>query len=505
MKKKVLLVLTTTILAITAVGCNSSREDSTESFSSQPSSITNTSSELSATSQTSSESRATSSEASSASSNSQSSSSQSTSSTQNIIREITVEVPKYVDETKHYDFTFEYSDNDALFASPSHTFNRYLADFAFGNAVANQNKTKINKFYTDAGFDHIALSDSYDTEPTETSIGYAFAHKKHFNGTEDIVFVSMRGFDYKREWADNFNMGASGEHAGFAARADIVNVALKEYMTTNGYIKNKTYVLVNGYSRAGAVANLLAKRLNDEEIVANKEKIYTYTFEAPQGALEKGEYNNIFNIINRGDIITYFAPIQYGFTRYGSDIYIDSEDVDLLVNDFDPEINLPAFSVDTGSYENDMELANYIVNSIVSYEQASDDTSKSAQTREEFANNYQVAIGYALALYFSLKKETTDAIKTGIESLDIWGKLGLLAEDGLYNFLKPYIDEDGFVYESEDLRTHCNTALEFMEGPGVNILGLALNSNNPMSRAILLHTPEINYTLMKNRLPLLYN
>ena len=66
----------------------------------------------------------------------------------------------------------------------------------------------------------------------------------------------------------------------------------------------------------------------------NLEDIYTYTFEAPQGANVNSKtikapkdaiYGNIWNIINPNDIVTKVAMSEYGFTRFGTDKFITTE------------------------------------------------------------------------------------------------------------------------------------------------------------------------------------
>ena len=62
------------------------------------------------------------------------------------------------------------------------------------------------------------------------------------------------------------------------------------------------------------------------------ENIYAYCFEPPAGvyystmeeeaSLHKDKYKYIFNIVNPADIVTYVAPRQYNFTRFGIDLYL---------------------------------------------------------------------------------------------------------------------------------------------------------------------------------------
>lgn len=484
MKKRSLLLLTITLASLTIASCANDTQESKRS--SESSDATISSSVLS--------SESSSSEESSSSMPSSSASSSSSSGQKETRTAATVSITNYFDNTKEYALSFELS-GDAV-KNDSSSFSKDIAMFAFGNALANQTKTTINKFYTDAGFDHISLSETYDSEPTKTSIAYAFAHKT-ING-KDFISVSIRGFNYGQEWFDNFNVGLTGEHNGFAARADIVNTALKSYFSNNGYAKDNVQLLINGYSRGGAVANLLAKRVNDDDVVAKTENIYAYTFEAPKGALERGEYNNIYNIISSGDIITNFAPEAYGFTRYGQDIDAYTADIDTKLAAYDTNLFLPPMM--DPETTNDTALAKAIIDNLIAYENDPDDPTspKDVKTREAFVNNYQESVGYAITLFMSLKTETVNSLKEGLNELGMMEKLGLLTtDDALYDFLKPYIDADGVTYVDEELHAHINNAVNFAKGPGFTVVLLAAG-DGVIERMIGLHTPEVNYVLLSN-------
>ena len=525
MNKKALLVLTVSILSMSLAACGEKPQKSSEivpssevSSSEVPSSQPVISEDLSSAPVVSSETTVSSSEAmpssqpassvapissseAPASSNELPISSEAPiSSSEEIIDtsvDIVVNMPSYTDSAKTYDLTFTL--DDYMFGYDSTYFNYELAFLAFGNAVANQNKAMMNKFYKDGGFDHIYLSDTYDITPTEDSIAYAFAHKVIFGG--DTIFVSIRGFNYQKEWNDNFDLGLTGEHNGFAARADEVKLALDEYLSLSGYTHDVT-LFISGYSRGGAVANLLAKRIDD--VIENDSDpiysyLYAYTFEAPRGGIDDGKiYNNIFNVISSGDLVTHVAPNQYGFVRYGTDVNLYSNDIDSAVKAFDPALELPAF-VSTSDYANDKEFAEYIIESLTSFEGTGDEGDpRGCDTREKFANNYQPSIGYMMGLFFSLKSSTITSIKEGLENLTILQKMALMMDDGIYNFLKPYIANDGVEYNDDELHTHCNVLLEFLRGPGQNLLLMMMSGDNSFSRTILLHTPEVNYALMLN-------
>ena len=410
---------------------------------------------------------------------------------------IVVNLPSYTDSSKTYDLTFTY--HSSMFDHDQNRFSKDLALLAFGNAVSNQSEEMIEKFYTDAGCDSIELHE-YDFDPTSDSIAYAFAHKKLAD--HDLVFASIRGFNYGQEWEDNFNVGTEGEHLGFINKANAIRGALEIYFLNNNCARN-VILFINGYSRGGAVANLLAKEADNYFVGFPCSSIFAYTFEAPKGGLIEDNshvFNNIFNIVSSGDLITHFAPEQYGFTRYGQDIDVYRGNLDQLVEEFDPDLEFPPF-VATDYYANEEQLINYLIEGVISYDQSDDTQPREAKTREQFVDNYADAFGYMLGLFFCLKGETTAAIKEGLAALsnDFMAMAGLMYyEDGLYNFLKPYIDEDGIAYDDDSFKESCKVLIEFLKGPGTRALAILIDTNKTLDRMLMLHTPEINYVLLKN-------
>ena len=411
----------------------------------------------------------------------------------------TVNVQSVFDASLTHHFKFKFDENFVSLSASK--FDKDLAMFAYGTSIANTNKKSISKFYTDLGFNKIHLSDSYDYEPTEDSIAYAFAHTKAIG--RDFISVSIRGFDYGKEWSSNFDLGLEGEHVGFAMEADAVNTALESYISSNNFEKDYVTILISGYSRAGAVANLLAKRVNDNEEVAYKSDIYTYTFEAPQGATSRGDYPNIFNVISRGDLIPSFAPTQYGLTRYGVDIDIYSETLDQDLLDFNPLMVIPAFTPSSGIYENDAEFVNYLISFATSYTKSGESSPEQMQTRTEFVSNYQSAIRYALSLIFSLKQSTLNALMDYFSTAETSQITDLIsADDALYEFLKPYLDSDGYPYVDEELRINCNTLKALVNGPLVSLLFIVgFYGTGTVTRMIDQHYPEVNYVLLNKYQP----
>lgn len=149
-------------------------------------------------------------------------------------------------------------------------------------------------------------------------VSYVIGHKK--SGKKTIVAVWVRGTSGNYEWVSNFNVGNGKTHEGFSKAEAELNSALEKYIKKNK-IKGDVRFWLTGHSRGGAVANLLAVRLNKSY---GKSKVYAYTFATPRvstAAKSKG-YENIYNFINSGDFVTEVAPSAWKYKRYGKDIIL---------------------------------------------------------------------------------------------------------------------------------------------------------------------------------------
>ena len=160
-----------------------------------------------------------------------------------------------------------------------------------------------------------------------STIGYIISNKKvNLNGSEHtIVSMTVRSAEYADEWASNVTLGDGiGEAEGFSDAATQVMTAIEKYLVDKNIDPNTVKFWITGYSRGGATANIVSKRLTD---IYGGEKVYGYTFEAPRGGVKTeiklGEsYLNIHNIINKADLVTYVGPVEMGFVRYGHDVYV---------------------------------------------------------------------------------------------------------------------------------------------------------------------------------------
>lgn len=189
-----------------------------------------------------------------------------------------------------------------------------------GKATAN-----TEAYLAALGFDSRSASyASYSETPTADTIGSYIARKTITDPDGKpctLVAVAVRGGDYGDEWLSNFKLadtvvdGTQQFHKGFATAADKVYNRVMDYTKTiDGAVK----VWIVGYSRGAAVANLTAGDLMTHGKM-DADDVYAYTFATPQvvrsNSLE--QYDNIFNLIAKNDIVPKLPPAGWGFTTYG--------------------------------------------------------------------------------------------------------------------------------------------------------------------------------------------
>ena len=179
-------------------------------------------------------------------------------------------------------------------------------------------------------------------KPTRDSIGAVAAHKNvYVEGTDytygrdyTLIALAIRGGGYESEWASNLTMGEFGQHQGFREARDQIIAFLQDYISNNE-ITGDIKLWLTGYSRAGAVANLVAGAINEGRVPLPgcslaPADLYAYTFATPAGALEQryndSIFDNIFNIISPNDPVTKVAPEAWSFTRYGDDRIIPTRE-----------------------------------------------------------------------------------------------------------------------------------------------------------------------------------
>ena len=224
---------------------------------------------------------------------------------------------------------------------------------SFGSLRDEHQKPKFRNVF-DAleklGFGEIEANKEYDEDSTPDSIGVAVGNKKiqNQNVNYTLIPIVVRGGGYDSEWAGNMKIGACGDfHQGFNLAADKVKDFVDKYISRKK-ITGCVKLWIVGYSRAGAVAGLVAYKYNNKYNSYNNDKsesgsiqlvpekdIYAYTFEAPNSIFKSDGDNfvvqeqdngwnfinnrdsNIHNIVDNRDLVTMVAPSEWGFTKPG--------------------------------------------------------------------------------------------------------------------------------------------------------------------------------------------
>lgn len=167
------------------------------------------------------------------------------------------------------------------------------------------------------------------SEPNGHSMGTTVAHKTLSDG-QNLVVVVPRSYNYMTEWLSNFDVGLTGDHAGFSESAELIATRLEQYITDHNLSNNKIWIV--GYSRGGAVVDLVGKMMNRNLAAYNvtADDLYAYTFGAPRASLEETEYANIHDVKDGNDLLLgYMFPVQWGFYNTGVYEWIHEADLEI--------------------------------------------------------------------------------------------------------------------------------------------------------------------------------
>lgn len=256
------------------------------------------------------------------------------------------EFPDSIDDTIDREATFYYS--DGYFKDNAQTYNSHLATASAcltmaamysliggvgsSSAEYRDKSNNIRQMMSDIGCkdEDIYVNDNNVKRPTDKTIGVCIS-SKDLPDDEKLVIIGVRGANYEAEWASNVSIGSSDEANGFRDAANTVFSELQGYLSRKGIngSSSKTKYWIAGFSRAGATANLTAKRVVDTYDTSGT-RTFAYPLEAPKGALKseatlsnaQGKYKCIHNVLNFCDLVPWVAPGGMGFARYGVDHYV---------------------------------------------------------------------------------------------------------------------------------------------------------------------------------------
>ena len=269
-------------------------------------------------------------------------------------RTVTVRYASGHGENDHdYEATFTYSDE--LFTKSGYTYRQDLAEMSLGLAFAafsskdsqySDNYATGNRNFVSmseqCGFENIQ-SNKWMFQPAETdSIGINCASKtiRDNGGSYTLIAVGVRGNNYHAEWGGNARLDATGEHKGFALGRDQALDYLRSYIADTG-ISGRVKIWIAGYSRGAAVSNMVGGALDNgyslgEGVSRSPHDLYCYCYETPMGTTKnqvQGRlYDNIQNLVNANDLVTYVAFDNWDFARYGVDHVVPTKGDDNYLN-----------------------------------------------------------------------------------------------------------------------------------------------------------------------------
>lgn len=280
------------------------------------------------------------------------------------------------------DFVFQQSFFDGssfTYSSQVATFGLCLALAAFG-ANDDRDKYADSPSKAKAFFEKMQCSDvtvnDYYTKPTEhDSIGLICGHRTiRADGKDyELVLMGIRGANYFMEWCGNLAAGKEGDHEGFTTVANKALDFLKGYVNDHVPTDRPLKVIISGFSRAAATANMLGglmvRNAWDKQLPTSnsvhaesdypgyilggkydgqsdafpfpkhdvcQKDVYVYSYETPSGAYSSGTvdrsildwwhshnqtnpFGNIHSIVNPCDYVPMVMPVQWTFGRFGVD------------------------------------------------------------------------------------------------------------------------------------------------------------------------------------------
>ena len=246
---------------------------------------------------------------------------------------------RYNCEEKDYNGTIYYTDDyfkpsadrsrpDVSLASAS--IHLAVASFnAMDSAEYTDKDRNVRNLLTMLGYSDYDCSESFHQKPSDDSIAIAAAAKKPAGADYTLMAVAVRGGGYEAEWSGNFSLGKVGNHTDFQQCADYCMTFLRQYVQDH-HITGRVKLWLTGYSRGGAVGNIMAGEIDRGNalpgLTVRYEDMYAYFFEPPQGVEVSNDprnarYNNIWNFLNYNDVVPLVAMSELGFSRYGRDYY----------------------------------------------------------------------------------------------------------------------------------------------------------------------------------------
>ena len=254
---------------------------------------------------------------------------------------------------KSREYKCQYTYSDEYFSRSSSEYNQDLAmtslAFEYAACVPDGYVEKTlplaEEFFGSVGFD-VYECYGYDANLRRENLNGVACIVGYKNITvagkdAKVIGCAIRGGGYMEEWGGNFIMGTDTQHEGFDIASETVLDHINKFINDKHIpLDSNVYFWVTGYSRAAAIANLTAAKLNNGTkdygyirlLKPNKSKVFCYTFETPKCTTDANaaspDYDNIFNMVNPNDIVPKVPPYygDFRFTRYGQSYYFPARE-----------------------------------------------------------------------------------------------------------------------------------------------------------------------------------
>ena len=242
-------------------------------------------------------------------------------------------------------------------------------------------------FLKELGFNDIGYANFASDDPEDCA--YTYAKKTLEDGTDlTVVCVQSTSVDPEvkmKGWTQNFIVNgetAEGEHKGFGTASDKVIDAVAAL--------GGDKVWITGHSRGGAIANLIAAKL-DEKTDAD---IYAYTFDAPavtDSVTDQSAYSYIHNYLCGDDLVTKVP--MWDMVRYGNVYRLDTEETNAGIVEELQKLQSPAAQTD---YSDNEEAVTNLIAELESQVPEREDYSRvrTDQFTDEEGNEKEVIYSY---------------------------------------------------------------------------------------------------------------
>ena len=223
--------------------------------------------------------------------------------------------------------------SDEFFTYDNTKYHKDLARFSLLVSMAAMSKWTTNMNDRDGHIKDLLTNklcfDNYKSKKynvsldnTDDTVGYAFACKEIAG--KKVMAIAIRSGGYGGEWESNGRVCKTSDlsyrmHSGFSSAASDVYQDAKAYAEENSIDK----IWICGYSRGAAVSGVLGDMIIQNDLIPSS-NLYCYTFEAPQSTKHIRNTRGVYNTISLSDVIPCVPLTKWGFTRYGTNVYIKS-------------------------------------------------------------------------------------------------------------------------------------------------------------------------------------